>query len=313
MQNKNNRAALSFLVLIVIVAGIVWLIGNNMSPVQPDQVGQTGTNTSVGTQTGLGTVTATASYACNDSKTINATFYTGSTTIALSDGRTMTLSQTVSADGGRYANPDESFVFWSKGNGALVLENNVQKSYIGCVAVAPNPGNLPNVYHSGTEGFSLRYPAGYAIDTAYKYEALGPSRSIYGVKITIPKSLAQGTNLSADSYVSVESIPTKNLGGGNPASCSASAFVQPGAGAAPHAATVNDTTYSVASTSDAAAGNRYEETVYAIPGTNPCIAVRYFVHYGAIGNYPAGAVKEFDKNALMTQFDQIRSSLILNR
>jgi membrane-bound inhibitor of C-type lysozyme len=309
MQNKNNKGVLSFLVVIVIIAGIIWFIGKNTAPIQPDQMGQTGTNTSVGIQTGLGTVTSTASYACNDSKTIKATFYTGSTTIALSDGRTMTLGQTVSADGGRYANPDESFVFWSKGNGALVLENNAQKSYMGCITVAPNPGNLPNVYQNGTEGVSLRYPAGYTVDTAYKYEALGPSKTIYGVKFTIPKSLAQGTNLSNDSYVSVESIPNTS----NPASCTASAFVQPGAGAAAHTVTVNDTTYSVASTSDAGAGNRYEETVHAIPGTNPCVAIRYFVHYGAIGNYPAGAVKEFDRQALMTQFDQIRNSLILNR
>ncbi len=88
-------------------------------------------------------------YACRGQKTIDAAFYqgkevpvkpgeppipTGSATLALSDGRHFNLPQTISADGARYANADESFVFWSKGDGALVLENNVEKNYTNCVA-----------------------------------------------------------------------------------------------------------------------------------------------------------------------------------
>jgi membrane-bound inhibitor of C-type lysozyme len=87
-------------------------------------------------------------YTCKGGKTINAVFYTGelkpvkpgempipsgSVKLVLSDGRKLELPQTISADGGRYANSDESFVFWSKGDGAIVLENNVEKNYTGCV------------------------------------------------------------------------------------------------------------------------------------------------------------------------------------
>ena len=68
-------------------------------------------------------------------------------------------------------------------------------------------------------------------------------------------------------------------------------------------------TYSVASSTGAAAGNRYEETVYALPGTNHCIAVRYFIHYGVIENYPVGLVREFDKKSLLKEFDTIRRTL----
>lgn len=88
-------------------------------------------------------------YQCSGGETINANYYkspdtlkvepgqppipTGSVDLVLSDGRHMTLKQTISADGARYANQDESFIFWGKGDGALVFEDNQQKSYIDCV------------------------------------------------------------------------------------------------------------------------------------------------------------------------------------
>ena len=70
-------------------------------------------------------------------------------------------------------------------------------------------------------------------------------------------------------------------------------------------------TYSVASTTDAGAGNRYEEQVYALAGANPCIAVRYFIHTTELGNYPAGTRVAYDRAALLAQFDAIRHSLTL--
>ena len=41
-------------------------------------------------------------------------------------------SQTVSASGARYANADQSFVFWNKGQTAFIEENGKQ-TYSGCV------------------------------------------------------------------------------------------------------------------------------------------------------------------------------------
>jgi membrane-bound inhibitor of C-type lysozyme len=101
------------------------------------------------------TLPMTATYTC-DQGAIGATFHNadalppanpgepprpqGTVNLSLSDGRTMTLHQTISADGVRYSDGDpsvqggEKFVFWTKGNSALVLENNVEKSYTNCVA-----------------------------------------------------------------------------------------------------------------------------------------------------------------------------------
>lgn len=261
---------------------------------------------------------ATVSYYCDAGKTISAIFYSGETkpapspdqsptpsgsvALTLSYGHHMTLPQTISADGARYANDDESFIFWNKGNGAFVLENDQEKSYSGCIAVAPESTGLSQVYASSTAGFSIRLPGDYIVDEAYKYQELGPKKDIYGIKFTIPTTTAAGTNLSPDTYVSVEKLPLTQ-------ECIASPFLN--RGSATSTSVEGSTTYSVASSTGAAAGNRYEETVYALSGTNPCVAVRYFVHYGVIQNYPAGAVHEFDKQALLGQFDAIRRTLVV--
>jgi membrane-bound inhibitor of C-type lysozyme len=256
------------------------------------------------------------SYVCNEEKTIDATFYKGETVpgnppipggsvhVVLSDGRVLDLKQTISADGVRYSDGDpsveggETFVFWSKGNGALVLENNEEKSYIGCAEVSKGD-EFPNVYSDVGGLFTIRYPDGYTVDPMYEYQ-LGPSAVIPGVKFTIPKSLSEGTNLGSDSYLSVELLP------GAP-SCSANLFLD----GTHETSTIkeNGTTYSVASASNAGAGNRYEETVYALPGTSPCMAIRYLIHYSVFQNYEPGTVKEFDMDAVLQEFDQIRRGL----
>jgi hypothetical protein len=150
--------------------------------------------------------------------------------------------------------------------------------------------------------FSLSYPDSYMVDEAHRYQ-LGPTQEIAGVKFSIPESMATGTNLSADTYVSVESRP------GAINSCSAEIYLGD-----PHSAGFIDEggrRYSIASSTGAAAGNRYEEWVFATPVDGGCIAVRYFIHYGVFENYPAGAVREFDRQALLSQFDQIRKSLVV--
>ena len=259
-------------------------------------------------------------YSCDSGKSIHAVFTesgqtitqsedmppipTGTAVVTLSDGRTLDLKQTISADGVRYANSDESFVFWGKGNSVLVLENDVEKDYQGCIMVAPKTAssNLPQIYSNSKMGFSLRLPADYKIDSSKYYQGLGQRQDISGVKFTIPSTVASGTNLSNDSYLSVEEIPTTQM-------CDASLFTYKGV--ATSTLLENNVEYSIASTSDAGAGNRYEESIYALPGNNPCIAVRYLVHYSVFENYPAGMVKQFDKQSLLNQFNQIRRTLVV--
>ncbi len=161
-----------------------------------------------------------------------------------------------------------------------------------------------STYASSTLGFSIKYPAGYTVNDTYAYDQFGEKKLIHGVKFVIPGTMATGTNLSGfDTGVSVEQLPrAKN--------CTGDIYIQDNVKA--EELTVGSTTYSVATTSGAGAGNFYEETVYAIPGSSPCTAVRYFIHSTNIGNYPEGAVREFDYAALVASFDKIRNSLVLS-
>ncbi|MCX6820079.1 MAG: hypothetical protein NT019_02235 [Candidatus Adlerbacteria bacterium] len=167
----------------------------------------------------------------------------------------------------------------------------------------PNQENW-STYTSTKFGFSIRYPKEYRLETPYAYSALGPGLTIPGVKFDISTTSTKGTNLAQDTGVSVETLTTTR-------SCTADLFVH-----------TNDTvktmvdhgtTYSVAESSDAGAGNLYHETIFALPGTSPCTAVRYFIHSTQLGNYPPNTVVAFDQTALLAQFDAIRQTLVLGR
>lgn len=157
-----------------------------------------------------------------------------------------------------------------------------------------------------TSTFSITYPSDYVMNDTYAYTAF-EGKPISGVKFSVPASVLEGTNLSNDSGVSVESLPRAQ-------NCTADIYLLADVKAS--AMMMGSTTYSVATTSDAGAGNVYEETVYAIAGSKPCVAVRYFIHSMNIGNFPTegeeGSVREFDRAALIRQFDSIRDALVLN-
>ena len=170
--------------------------------------------------------------------------------------------------------------------------------------VAPQPSQPQQVATTtyATTTFSLIYPSDFSINDVYTYDQFGPKKLIHGVKFVIPGEMATGTNLASfDTGISVEQLPrAKN--------CTADIYLTTDV----KAETWNDNgvEYSVASSSGAAAGNYYEEYIYALPGTHPCTAVRYFIHSTNIGNYPTSTVREFDRSALLIPFDEMRHSLV---
>src|SRR3989338_10885193 len=62
-----------------------------------------------------------------------------------------------------------------------------------------------NTYATST--FSVSYPADFTVDDLYEYTQVDPKKPISGVKFTIPETMATGTNLAVDTYVSIEELP----------------------------------------------------------------------------------------------------------
>ena len=271
------------------------------------------------------------SFICKEGKIMEAGFYEypeeegqptatpppqprGIVRLSLIDGRTFELKQTVSADGARYADEKETFVLWNKGNGAMVQENGAEKDYKGCVILASTLPNvrLPIPFVNTDAKFSLRLPSlktdtadGFSVDESFTH-VLTPSSTILGVRFTIPVATASGTNLSTDTYMSIEHLPDATT------TCNANMFLEGRHSTTTTNAIEDGVAYSIASTTDAGAGNRYEDTVYAIPDSNPCIAVRYLIHYTALENHASGTVKAFDRDELLATFNHIRHSITLN-
>jgi membrane-bound inhibitor of C-type lysozyme len=257
--------------------------------------------------------TGPVAYSCADGKNLSAIFYKNSRGVAtveviLDTKESYILPQVKSGSGARYANIDETLVFWIKGKTAtLVDHNNSGKNYLKCASTRATLNTEPDIIYEGVYenkelGFSLRLPEGYNPETSYNYLGVGVDKPIRGVKFAIPQDLAKGTNLKTTSYISVETL-------GDEEKCRAERFL----GHPQQVISLSDSrrSYSVALMVDAGAGNRFEETVFAIPDSKPCMGVRYYLQWGNIAHYPTGAVKEFDKKMLIEQFDSIRRSLTL--
>jgi len=92
---------------------------------------------------------AAAVYTCDSNRYISAAFYegpeapeplpgqpptpTGWLEVSFDGSASTTLAQTLSADGARFANEDESLIFWNKGNEALIMHgNNMDLEYTNC-------------------------------------------------------------------------------------------------------------------------------------------------------------------------------------
>lgn len=167
---------------------------------------------------------------------------------------------------------------------------------------APSPADDEHeTYKDETLGISVQFPTGWRVDPSYEYSLLGPKEpTIPGVKIFVPEVYLEGTNLSGDTGISVELMP------GMP-TCTAYPFLIQPDGVSE--VTAGGRAYSLGTMTGAAAGNRYEEQVFAIADSEPCIGIRYFIHFSAIENFKDGVVREFDRETLVHDFDMVRDSV----
>jgi hypothetical protein len=103
---------------------------------------------------------------------------------------------------------------------------------------------ITNTYASTTLGVSVTYPSDFMVDETHQYTGVSPTKPIPGVKFVIPAAMTSGTNLSADSYIAVETLPRA-------ASCVGDIFLA--ANVRSQDLTEGTYTYAVASSTGAAA------------------------------------------------------------
>lgn len=161
---------------------------------------------------------------------------------------------------------------------------------------------LPQKYKNDIYKFSINLPGTFTVEENFIYEST-PMKVIPGIKFQLPKEYTEGTNLSSDTYLSIESLPAKSE------ECSAQLFLD--VSEVKGFSEFAGKTFTVAYSLGAGVGNIYEETVFATTHNNECLGVRYFIHHTVFENYPPGTVIKYDEVKLKELFDSIRVSLVL--
>ncbi len=186
--------------------------------------------------------------------------------------------------------------------GHLALKSMLATFKVGAYGSVTPPVTL-TAYKDPSGAYTVNVPAGWTVNKKFTYDALGPGKSLSGVSFAIPASFTAATNLSSDSYISIEKMP------GAAASCTADAFVSTGV-STPDAknVTVNGNAWNLGQSADTAAGNLYQERVYAAKYGSDCYGIRLFTHSGQVANYDAGARQQFDLVPLQAIHDQVVAS-----
>lgn len=208
--------------------------------------------------------------------------------------------------------PDTACAFWrgvlpSSQNYSVTLTIDTDMDTLPFVMrVAINPPGKDYQYFQYTNektGLSLTYPDTFA-----------PAVPVYG-NYKIPPELAlhlidsktyEKTNLS-EAYLFVGSSSDAQI----VATCTEPNPNGGGFEQITDNEVVNGYTFVHSTSGDAGAGNFYQQEVYRMVNENVCYEVIYFIHSTNIGNYTLGTVNEFDKDALMQQFNSIFSTFTI--
>lgn len=146
----RGRATVTTVLVVVILIAlclVLWAYRNT-----PPLSNFFGSNTAT-TTPGIVRGNTIVSYTCDEGKTLSAEYIqgsdqgsttpdgrpvpTGAVELSFTDSTLLRLPQTISASGIRYANADESFIFWSKGSTAFVEQGigiDQTQTYKNCIA-----------------------------------------------------------------------------------------------------------------------------------------------------------------------------------
>ncbi len=252
-------------------------------------------------------------FLCAANKSLTATYGDANVSLALSDGRTISLPQAMSGSGFRYASTTPDIAFVGKGNDAYLEENNVT-TYANCVAnaapVSAGTTTTPtSSYTFSDNGKTLKfnYPksvtvsgGGIGYSTAWQNEAT--TSGLVLAQAILPQSFQPNTNFGDAKFTVGTSADTAAV-----ASCSTGPTAL---GVQKSVVTINGQHYAKILYSDAGAGNLYETTSYRTVRNNQCYTIEYTIHSTNIGNYdPSQGITAYDKTAVTNVMESIVQSV----
>jgi membrane-bound inhibitor of C-type lysozyme len=256
---------------------------------------------------------SSVSFLCASNKTLVATYEEMKVSLALSDGRTIALTQVMSGSGFRYRSSNPEVAFIGKGSNAYLEENNIT-TYANCVTnLAPVTGNAtPNPASSYTfsdngKTFKFNYPkevtvsgGGIGYSTAWQNQAT--TSGLVLVQVILPGLFQPKTNFGDAKFT---------VGTSADSSAVATCLVGPsGIGIRKSAVTINSQGYTKITYVGVGAGNLYETTSYRTIRNNQCYTFEYVIHSSNIGNYdPSQGISPYDKTAVIGIMESIVQSV----
>jgi membrane-bound inhibitor of C-type lysozyme len=308
MQNISKPTpyfAIIVIIVLLIIAGGIYFYATANKAVAP---------TTTATSTAM--TQSVVNYSC-DNGTINATYFipadttaTGTVALVLSDGRSLTLPQTISGSGIRYETGEGSaqdVVFSSKGDNAFLTENG-STTYNNCVAgTSAVSGSGTQSFTDQGKTFTFSYPSAFKISgggVGYSMDWMvnATTSGMLLVKATLPNTFEPKTNFAnATLTVGTSADPT--------ALAECMTYADGGNGVQKSSVTSNGVTYEKFVTSDAGAGNFYQTTSYRTLRNSQCYVVEYTIHSSNIDNYPPSAgITAFDQAKVQSALESIVQS-----
>ena len=288
-----NKKTWIILIAALLVVGLAYVVKQNMVATPPvDTTNNPPTNT---------TQPVIATYFCTEGSIV-ATYNTGSVALALSDGRTLTLPQTVSGSGIRYE--QGTAVFSSKGSNATFTENE-KITFNNCLAGTQTTLGDINMFTDTSKQITFSYPKslklssgeqGYTQSWMQNSDKLG----LVLAMATMPKSYQPGTNFSEAKFT---------VGTSSDAAAVAACLTATNGGTKTGTVVIQGEQYTRVTESDAGAGNLYDTTSYRTVKNSQCYVIEYTIHSTQLGNYdPSQHITAYDKAKVTSVLEGIVKS-----
>ncbi|MDD5068680.1 MAG: hypothetical protein PHS53_02465 [Candidatus Pacebacteria bacterium] len=179
-----------------------------------------------------------------------------------------------------------------------ILSSIVFGGSVSAITPLPTKPALLTEYRSDESGYIVEYPQDFRVDESGKSPVTGDF--IQGIIFHFPTSLTSGTNLSQDSYISIE---TKGE-----VACTPEDFL--GDPLLKQLPDINSGSiaWKGGMVGDAGAGNMYVQNAYATLHNTVCYGVRLFLHSTNVDNYPSGTIRAFDRSLIDALYQQMIAS-----